>query len=284
MKRKEDALFKRITDFVATALRSPSSASNETETSSFFEQQDERFAAEPFPTEIKTIDYKLENERDLSKLKYLLDLSPERQAELSPNQRQWLIHLQGRLLLESSKWEEALALWQPLQAQNLELELQAYLASDIAFAYFCLGRFTPALEQCQTALIAYRGLKDYRGEAQALNNLGVLYARMEKWGDALDFHRKSLEIRRKLNDRQGEAISLLNIGNLHYLLGKWSAATKEYEDSLSIFQAIDDPVGKNNTTMCLARLYQSQGDWLKAFSHYQAGLVYLQSLNKIEEQ
>ncbi|KPQ41746.1 MAG: TPR repeat-containing protein [Candidatus Methanoperedens nitroreducens] len=76
------------------------------------------------------------------------------------------------------------------------------------------GKPEQALEYFQKALEIDEELKDIRGKATRLNNIGIVYRDWGKPGKALEYFQKSLKLFEELNDAENIAGIMKNIKNL----------------------------------------------------------------------
>ncbi len=91
-----------------------------------------------------------------------------------------------------------------------------------------------ALQLLQQALTLYRELKDLRGEANALGNLGLTYIELENYSQATEVLEQGLTIARTIQDPQSEALALANLGLVYYATGDYQKAIAHQQQSLAI--------------------------------------------------
>ncbi|NMF81930.1 tetratricopeptide repeat protein [Nodosilinea sp. P-1105] len=127
----------------------------------------------------------------------------------------------------------------------------------------------------QWALEAARQAGDQQGEAQTLNNLGLVYSDQGRWAEAIELYEQSLAVKRELGDRHGEAQTLGNLGNVYSDQGRWAEAIELYEQSLAVKRELGDRHGEAQTLNNLGMLYAKQGQ------RQQAVDVWRESLDKL---
>src|SRR5262249_43744169 len=81
-----------------------------------------------------------------------------------------------------------------------------------------------SIEKFHEALELYRRATDHNGEAQTLNNAGVVYWSLGETRKALEKFNEALPLWRAVGDRSEEAITLNNIGVIYYSLGEMQKA------------------------------------------------------------
>ncbi|MFN2134352.1 MAG: tetratricopeptide repeat protein, partial [Candidatus Promineifilaceae bacterium] len=72
---------------------------------------------------------------------------------------------------------------------------------------------------------------DRRGEGKTLNDLGVAYAIMGQYDQALDYLSQALLIRSMVKDSLGQGETLHNIGKIHLTRGQNELAREYFEQA-----------------------------------------------------
>jgi tetratricopeptide (TPR) repeat protein len=106
--------------------------------------------------------------------------------------------------------------------------------------YSDLSEIPQAIECYEQALEHAKGIKDSRGEADALSGLGTAYYLGGNLNRARDYHEAALEIARAIHDQRVEAISLGNLGITHFALGEVIAATVLFDQQLRVARGLGD--------------------------------------------
>jgi predicted ATPase/class 3 adenylate cyclase/Tfp pilus assembly protein PilF len=122
----------------------------------------------------------------------------------------------------------------PLRAKAL------YGASMLARAQDDYAQATALLEE---SLALYRALRDKRGVASVLGNLGVIAFARGDYARATKLHEESLEHFRELGDRIGMASALSELGNVAMYQGDLARAERLLEESLALSRAAQDDQG-----------------------------------------
>ena len=105
-----------------------------------------------------------------------------------------------------------------------------------------------SIEKYHEALELYRRASDRNGEAQTLNNIGVVYWSLGEMQKALEKYNEALPLRRAIGDRSGEAETLNNIGAVYWSLGEMRKALEKYNEALPIRRAVGDRSGEAHNT------------------------------------
>jgi DNA-binding SARP family transcriptional activator/tetratricopeptide (TPR) repeat protein len=111
---------------------------------------------------------------------------------------------------------------------------QAAALDQIGLAYLREARSREALAYFREAEILYRDV-DRRGEADALSHSGVACWQLGHYPDAEDHLRRALSLYRDAGDRRGEAQTLNNLGKMQLYFGLHRDALENYQKSLDIF-------------------------------------------------
>ena len=146
------------------------------------------------------------------------------------------------------------------QYHNLPLQTaqaQLYLAKG----YHHAGDYDQALKRCQQALKGFEALGNDKGIADAYEQMGNIYWRLEREDQVKECFAKSLAIRRKLKDPAGLADALNNAGivQLHYLNNP-DLALKYYQEALAKSSAADHKAGMAHSLNNIGNYYLMQDD------------------------
>jgi CHAT domain-containing protein len=130
-----------------------------------------------------------------------------------------------------------------------------------------------SIEKYHEALELYRRATDRKGEAQTLNNIGVVYSSLGEKRKALEKYNEVLPVYQAVGDRGGEAETLSNIGSVYWSLGETQKALEKYNEALPIRQSVGDRSGEAATLNNIGQVYDSLGEIQKAVGHYNDALL-----------
>ena len=119
---------------------------------------------------------------------------------------------------------------------------------------------------------------DRGGEANTLNNIGVVYSYLGEKQKALQFYNQALPLRRAVGDRGGQATTLTNIGAVYNDLGEKQKALQYYNQALPLTRAVGDRGGEANTLGHLANLEREQGNFQASLKHIQSAIAIIEDL------
>lgn len=138
--------------------------------------------------------------------------------------------------------EQALRIFQVLLNANegertsLQNSIKLTLSQQGALA-FKLGNYPKSWEFYQKSLPLYRQGDDKIGEAQTLNNIGVVYANLNQYQNALNSYQQALTLIRTLCCYKGDEAAILNnISSLYFSLNQPIQALEYAQQASAIYQ------------------------------------------------
>jgi len=103
-----------------------------------------------------------------------------------------------------------------------------------------LNDFPKALELYEESLRLTRELGNMELTAEVLSGMAGVYARREKFVEAIDRYRQATDIFRKLLRKRSVAVVLHWLGNVYRLMGDTEEALKSYSEGLESAEASGD--------------------------------------------
>jgi len=116
------------------------------------------------------------------------------------------------------------------------------------------GDNTTASKHFGLSLKLYEELNDKRGQAKAINGLGVSYRKVFNLDEAKAHYERSLALSKEINDTILISQSLVNIGNIYNWRYKSDKALNYYQESLKLSKAIKN---KRNEALALINISDS---------------------------
>ena len=129
-----------------------------------------------------------------------------------------------------------------------------------------------AMRRYRRALALYRQVGDRRGQADAKNEIGILYAFQDQRARALSALQDALQIYRELGRRTEIAKCLNNVAILHKRGGNYEDALRTYREALRIFRALDDERSTAVTLSNVALVYEQQGAYDEGLRRHKEAL------------
>lgn len=125
-----------------------------------------------------------------------------------------------------------------------------------------------ALVYFNRSLSARKLLNDLKGEAGALNNIGLCYMAQKKTDKAIDHFLKSLTIKRQINDVSGICNTLGNMGDILVANKDYKTAEKYYRESYDVAQKLGTISGINKACTGLSTCYENLKKPVEALFYY----------------
>jgi tetratricopeptide (TPR) repeat protein len=126
------------------------------------------------------------------------------------------------------------------------------------------GPWADAITRHTAAIQAARHLRDRLGQANALNDLGVVRRLTGDYPAAAQAHEQALGIYRDLGDRLGQANALCDLEVVRLATGEHLAATQALEQALGIYRDLGDRLGQAGALSRLGVVRRVTGDYLAA--------------------
>jgi len=110
------------------------------------------------------------------------------------------------------------------------------------------------------------------GEANALDNLGLIYRRQDYYPQAAECHQQAITLFREIGHRAGEANALSNLGLVYRQQGHYGQATEYHQQALILFREIGHRAGEADALDNLGLVYRRQGYYPQAAECHQQAL------------
>jgi len=131
--------------------------------------------------------------------------------------------------------------------------------NNLSLTYFSLNNRKKCLESLNEALGIFRDLRDRRGEALALVNLGAAYTFLAHDPlKAIGFLQQGITRLELLDDRDSEAGALDKMGVAWHLIGKSEMAGLSFQHALMLFHAAGDASGEAAVRKHMLALSENQ--------------------------
>ena len=140
------------------------------------------------------------------------------------------------------------------------------------------GPWAEAIARHATAARAARHLGDRRGEAGALNDLGVIQRTTGHYPDAAATLEQALAIYREVGDRPGQAGALNDLGVALRITGNYPRAAAALEEALAIYRDLGDQPGQASVVHDLGALRRMTGNMAAAAAALEEALAIYRDL------
>jgi tetratricopeptide (TPR) repeat protein/transcriptional regulator with XRE-family HTH domain len=149
---------------------------------------------------------------------------------------------------------------------------EANALNDLGLLRYLTGDSSDAARTVTAALDIYRALGDRQGQANALNHLGNVLLGTGDYAGAARAITGALDICRDLSDRQGQANALNQLGSLRYLTAEYDAAAGALAAALSIYSDLGDRQGQANVLNNVGNVRRLTGNYPDAAGALAAAL------------
>jgi DNA-binding CsgD family transcriptional regulator/tetratricopeptide (TPR) repeat protein len=163
-------------------------------------------------------------------------------------------------------------------AQYGDITPDATLYRQRGQAYEALGDFEQARLDYETTLQMTRMAADRRGEWQALNDLGFLWAERD-YSQAGSYYQQALDLARQMDDPLTLAHSLNRLGNWQVNSEQPGDALRSHQEALALFEQAQDQQGLAETYDLLGMTSTLGGDLLHAATSYYQAIELFQQLD-----
>jgi len=143
---------------------------------------------------------------------------------------------------------------------------QASTLGQIGSLYLAKEEFAKALEYRLMALRLYEKSKDKVNEAVALTNIAIIYARTEQCKDAENYFNKAIAIKKEIGDERGASIIYTNLGAMFYDQQKFDAALLNFKNALAIQEKLGDTRIIVTCKTNIGNIYLHQKKYAEAFA------------------
>ncbi len=159
---------------------------------------------------------------------------------------------------------------------------EAQAFNNIGVVFSIQGNFPEALSRFIEVLKIRENLQDSIGIARSLNNIGIVYKNLNNYPEALKAYFRSLEIKRRLGDIAGEAKSYNNIGEIYQHQKKFNESLKYHQKSLEIEKKIGYEPGIASSLANIADIYYRLGRINQALKFHRESLSIEQKMDNKE--
>ncbi len=173
-------------------------------------------------------------------------------------------------------WDQALAIHRLAStAARLTSDRlgQANALNDLGIVQRMTGDHASAIASLTEALALFRDLGHRLRQANALYELGVVQRLAGDYTAATADLTETLTLFRSLDDRPGQANALNDLALVHGAIGEYPAATSSLTEALTLFRDLDDRIGATNTLYYLGVVQRLAGEYPAATASLTEALI-----------
>jgi tetratricopeptide (TPR) repeat protein/transcriptional regulator with XRE-family HTH domain len=190
-------------------------------------------------------------------------------------------------LFARGHWDQAVGLHQAALAtagQAGDRAGQADALNELGILHRVTGAHPAAAASHQHALELYRGLGDRLGQASALDNLGRVQTETSEYPAAAASHQQALALYRDLGHRVGQALAIDNLGWVQSWTGDYPAAAASFEQALGMFRDLGHRVGQALAINDLGIVQAQTGEYPAAAASFKQALGMFRDLGDRQGQ
>ena len=156
--------------------------------------------------------------------------------------------------------------------------------------YYSTGEYDKGLTYAKQALTLAQSLAFKTGEADAFNNLGLIYDKQGNFPEALRSHAAALKISEGINDKEGIADAHNYLGAIYDDKGNYPEALKNHFASLKIYtellqlhpELVETKRGMANSYSDIGNIYYNQANYTEAVDNYFSALKIFEEIKDKE--
>ncbi|WP_276165879.1 tetratricopeptide repeat-containing sensor histidine kinase [Zobellia alginiliquefaciens] len=157
--------------------------------------------------------------------------------------------------------------------------LMAKMLNSIGINHMYLSQYPEAIKSYLDAKRIYEDIdlindKQY---ASILSNIGLLYARLEKFDQSEDYQKQALSFFKKNDFQEGVANALTNLGRVYNETGKSNKAIESYKEAYDIME-------RNSNERGMASALTNTGIAYTEMGQYEEAIAYFKQTQRIYEK
>jgi tetratricopeptide (TPR) repeat protein len=137
---------------------------------------------------------------------------------------------------------------------------------------FQRGELDNAVSTFETAVSAYAAEQNPVGQAEMLNNIGVIQRMRGNHEESLEALTNADQLCQQANDVNRRAQVLGNMGDLYAGMGDKETAARCYSDSAELFAQCGDAQKQSKVLKALSLMRLRQGQWTMAMMYMESSL------------
>lgn len=159
-----------------------------------------------------------------------------------------------------------------------EFDLEALALKSIGNSCYLTGELDLAKNYYHDGLEKYIACQNMKGQANCLNNIGLIFEEMSAFDSAGVYYLQSYEIEEQIGNRVGMGESLLQMGNINYYRDELQQSLDNYYQAMLIFKQENDSLRLAGSYNSLGIIYREWNQYDKALSYYKEAIPILEKI------
>ena len=160
-----------------------------------------------------------------------------------------------------------------LSKKTKNYRFQAIAIKNTGVIKLFTGDYDKAESLHLEALNIFKSINNEKGISGCYNNLGMISGLKGNFTKAVEYYKNSLKIDEQTNNKSGVASSLTNLGNIFQKQGNYDKAIEYYIKVLKIREEMGDKVGIADVYNNVGALNEKQREYDSALKNYQKALI-----------
>jgi tetratricopeptide (TPR) repeat protein len=137
---------------------------------------------------------------------------------------------------------------------------------------FQRGAYDEALQLFETAVSLYRSQNNPLGQAEMLNNIGVIHRLRRSYDQAIPVLNEAQTLFAQLGDQDRQGQTLGNLGDLYAAKRDRNEAARCYSNATDLLAQANQPARQSQVLRAFSLMRLRQGQWLEAMIHMESSL------------
>jgi tetratricopeptide (TPR) repeat protein len=156
---------------------------------------------------------------------------------------------------------------------------EAEALNNIGIIYYNSGKYPEALDNYFKAYKIAQEINNKEEQSSLLSNIGAVYDDQTKYEKAMEYYLKSQEIAYQQKNKQLIASNYNNIGGVYLKRNDYKKALDYFLKGLAIKQELGNKYGVSNALINIGTLYYNIGDLPKTLKYFMGAYKYKEELN-----
>ena len=136
-----------------------------------------------------------------------------------------------------------------------------------------MGNLQPALENLSAALPMFRAAGNRRDELECLNDIGLVHSRLGDQRLAIDLESQALRLAEEIGDRGEQAVAHNNLGLSQHEMGDEARAIEEFEKAAPLDREVGNVAAEGAAWSNLGAIHYTQGDLQQSLEAFERALA-----------